>query len=93
MASLTQMQAAAGSELVDKILDRLASEHALTGFTSDLGRIVPWHVWLLVFRAKLSYQWSTFWGQGQDGLDAAKVAVDADIGSSVRKAVPDSGVP
>ena len=53
------------SELVDKILDRLASEHAFTGFKSDLGGGVPWPIWLLLIRAKLSYWWSTFWGSGQ----------------------------
>ena len=30
-------------EFVGEILDRLAGEHALTGFTSDLRRIVPGH--------------------------------------------------
>jgi hypothetical protein len=31
----------------------------------DIGQAVPWHIWLLVIRAKLSYKWSTFWGPGQ----------------------------
>ncbi len=48
------------AELVGEILDGLASEHPLTGFMSDLGGVVPWHIWLLLIRAKSSYRLSTF---------------------------------
>jgi hypothetical protein len=32
----------------------LTGEHPLTGLTPEFGGVVPWHVWLLTGRAKLS---------------------------------------
>src|ERR1022692_4342447 len=41
------------SELFDEVLDGFAGEHPLTGLSTDLGGIVPWHVWLLVDQGQI----------------------------------------
>ena len=51
-------------EFGDEIFDGLAGEHPLTCSAANLGGVVPWHVWLLKDRAKLSQGRSTFWGKG-----------------------------
>jgi hypothetical protein len=42
------------AELGHEVLDRLTGEHPLTGAAPKFGGVVPWHIWLLVNRAKLS---------------------------------------
>src|SRR6476660_3535073 len=53
------------TELGDQVLDLVAREHPLTRLPPKLGRIVPWHVWLLTRQGQLSQPRSTFRGQGQ----------------------------
>src|ERR1700722_8359778 len=41
------------AELVDEVFDGFASEHPLTGLSTDFGWIVPWHVWLLCDQSQI----------------------------------------
>src|SRR5205823_108591 len=52
-------------ELGHEIFDCLTGEHSLTRPAANLGGVLPWHVWLLMDRAKLSQGRSTIWGKGQ----------------------------